>query len=41
VPGDVVLLAPGYASFDQFGSFEERGIAFAESVRALVDGGTR
>ncbi|MGH7723547.1 MAG: UDP-N-acetylmuramoyl-L-alanine--D-glutamate ligase [Candidatus Dormibacteria bacterium] len=40
-PGDVVLLAPGYASFDQFGSFEERGAAFAASVRALLtrDGG--
>jgi UDP-N-acetylmuramoylalanine--D-glutamate ligase len=37
-PGDVVLLAPGYASFDQFGSFEERGIAFADSVRALGKG---
>jgi len=40
MPGDVVLLAPGYASFDQFGSFEERGAAFAASVRALVTGGT-
>jgi UDP-N-acetylmuramoylalanine--D-glutamate ligase len=40
-PGDVVLLAPGYASFDQFGSFEERGTAFAESVRALVTGSDR
>jgi UDP-N-acetylmuramoylalanine--D-glutamate ligase len=37
-PGDVVLLAPGYASFDQFDSFEERGSAFAESVRALEKG---
>jgi UDP-N-acetylmuramoylalanine--D-glutamate ligase len=37
-PGDIVLLAPGYASFDQFGSFEERGIAFADSVRALGKG---
>ena len=34
-PGDVVLLAPGYASFDQFSGFEERGDAFAAAVRAL------
>jgi UDP-N-acetylmuramoylalanine--D-glutamate ligase len=35
-PGDVVLLAPGYASFDQFRDFEERGSAFADSVRAAT-----
>jgi UDP-N-acetylmuramoylalanine--D-glutamate ligase len=34
-PGDVVLLAPGYASFDQFTDFEARGAAFADTVRAL------
>jgi len=34
-PGDVVLLAPACASFDQFSGFEERGRAFQASVQAL------
>ena len=33
-PGDVVLLSPGYKSFDQFRDFEERGDVFRELVRA-------
>ena len=35
-PGDVVLLAPACASFDQFKSYEHRGRAFKEIVRGLA-----
>jgi UDP-N-acetylmuramoylalanine--D-glutamate ligase len=35
-PGDVVLLAPACASFDQFRSFEDRGERFCAAVAALV-----
>ncbi|MEO9514127.1 MAG: UDP-N-acetylmuramoyl-L-alanine--D-glutamate ligase [Paracoccaceae bacterium] len=35
-PGDVVLLAPGAASFDQYDNFEQRGDDFTQEVKSRI-----
>ncbi|MEZ5799171.1 MAG: UDP-N-acetylmuramoyl-L-alanine--D-glutamate ligase, partial [Paracoccaceae bacterium] len=37
-PGEVVLLAPAAASFDQYPNFEKRGEDFTARVQALPGG---
>jgi UDP-N-acetylmuramoylalanine--D-glutamate ligase len=35
--GDVILLAPAAASFDQYDNFEQRGDDFIAQVRAVLE----
>ena len=35
IPGDIILLAPACASFDQFQNYEHRGRVFKDLVRGL------
>ena len=37
MPGDVVMLSPACASFDQFRDYEARGDAFRQLVEALLE----
>ena len=39
-PGDVVLLSPACASFDQFRDYEARGDTFRQLVDTLLEGGS-
>jgi len=39
--GDAVLLSPGCASFDWYGSYAERGDDFVRAVHALLEGAAR
>ncbi len=39
-PGDIVLLAPGCASFDMYSSYAQRGKAFCAAVKQLQELGS-
>ena len=35
-PGDIVLLSPGCASYDEFSNFEERGNHFKSIIKSIA-----
>ena len=35
-PGDIILMSPGCASFDEFKNFEDRGEKFIKMVKKLI-----
>ncbi len=35
LPGDAIVLSPGFPSFDMFKDFEERGLLYKEVVNSL------
>ena len=35
--GEVILLAPGCASFDQFSNYKDRGLQFQKAVKYIID----
>jgi len=37
-PGDIIFLSPGFASFDMFKDFQERGDVFKREVKNLLEG---
>jgi UDP-N-acetylmuramoylalanine--D-glutamate ligase len=37
LPGDIVLMSPACASFDEFDNFEKRGERFKEIVKSITE----
>ena len=37
ISGDIILLSPGCASFDEFKNFEDRGNYFKKLIKSLTE----